>query len=188
MGDEAQQAVPDARQLMGLLAQIERRSRASALEIPQQVTRADVWDGLAYSIAGVRVSSAMDEIREMLPYPAQVTRVPGARGWMRGLANIRGTLLPVIDLHTYFGAKPVVPGKAARMLVIDMRSVHCGLLVPSVLGMRHFDEADRLSNAQMQGALGQYVYEAFSVGGEIWPVFSLSALTADPAFRSAAVQ
>ncbi len=186
MGSEAQQPVPDARELMGLLARIERRSRASALQIPQEDRGRDVWDGLAYSIAGVRVTSAMDEIREMLPYPAQISRVPGARDWMRGLANIRGNLLPVIDLHTYFGAKAVVPGKVARMLVIHLRGLECGLLVPAVHGMRHFNEADRLSNAQMQGALGQYVFDAFSVDEEIWPVFSLSALAADPEFRSAA--
>ncbi len=187
MGSEAQHAVPDARDLMALLARIERRARAGALLVPLEAQVRDQWDGLAYSIAGVRVTSAMDEIREMLPYPAQVSRVPGARGWMCGLANIRGNLLPVVDLHTFFGAKAVVPGKSARMLVIHLRGIECGLLVPTVYGMRHFNEADRLRNAQMRGALGRHVYEAFSVGGEIWPVFSLSALAADPEFRSAAL-
>jgi hypothetical protein len=38
----------------------------------------------------------------------------------------------------------------------------------------------------MKGALGHYVFDAFSVEDEVWPVFSFSALTADPAFRSAA--
>jgi hypothetical protein len=52
--------------------------------------------------------------------------------------------------------------------------------------MRHFDLADRLPNARMKGALGAYVYEAFSLDDEVWPVFSMSALAADPEFRSAA--
>jgi hypothetical protein len=38
----------------------------------------------------------------------------------------------------------------------------------------------------MKGSLGAYVYEAFSLDGEAWPVFSMSALAADPEFRSAA--
>lgn len=181
-----EQSVPDSVDLMLLLAQIEQQSRESALLVPQVEVSEELWDGLAYSIAGVRVISAMDEVREMLPYPPQVTRVPGASDWMRGIANIRGTLLPVIDLQVFFGAKAVVPGKSARMLVIQLRGLNCGLLVPSVLGMRHFNEEDRLDNARMKGALGQYVYDAFSVEGEIWPVFSLSALAAEPGFRSAA--
>ena len=186
MKNELKQSPPDSADLMSLLVQIEQQSRESALRIPQVQVSEELWDGLAYSIAGVRVISSMNEIREMLPYPEQVTRVPGASEWMKGVANVRGNLLPVIDLQSFFGAKAVVPGKAARMLVVQMRGLSCGLLVPSVLGMRHFNEENRLDNAQMKGALGRYVYEAFSVEGEIWPVFSMSALTADPAFRSAA--
>lgn len=182
----AEQTVTDPDDLMALLARIEDQSRKSALRVPQVEVDEALWDGLAYSIAGVRVVTAMNEVREMHPYPASVTRVPGSADWVRGVANIRGTLLPVVDLQAFFGAKPVVPGRAARMLVVRMRGLHCGLLVPSVLGMRHFDVEERLPNARMKGALGKYVYDAFSVGGEIWPVFSISALTADPAFRSAA--
>ena len=37
----------------------------------------------------------------------------------------------------------------------------------------------------MKGALGAYVYEAFGTHGEVWPVFSMTALAADPEFRTA---
>lgn len=173
-------------ELMAVLAEIERQSRISALSMPQVTVAEDTWEGLAYSIAGVRVVSAMSEIREMLPYPVQLTHVPGAQPWMNGLANVRGNLLPVIDLQVYLGEKPVMSGKSARMLIVRMRGLECGLLVSAVLGMRHFPEERRLSNARMTGPLGRYVFDAFSVEDEVWPVFSLSALTADPAFRSAA--
>ena len=187
MSGETQQTVPDPQELMILLGRIQRRSRESMLRVPQMQIDDDLWDGLAYSIAGVRVVTAMREIREMLPYPNQLTRVPGAHEWVKGLANVRGNLLPVIDLQLFFGVKAVVPRKTARMLVVRMRGLECGLLVSSVQGMRHFKEETRVANALMQGALGRYVYDAFSVDGEIWPIFSLSALTADPDFRSAAV-
>ncbi len=173
-------------ELMAVLAEIERQSRVSALTLPQVTVTEEVWEGLAYSIAGVHVVSAMSEIREMLPYPVQLTHVPGAQPWMNGLANVRGNLLPVIDLQVYLGGKHVVPEKRARMLIVRMRGLECGLLVSAVLGMRHFPEERRLSNARMKGALGHYVFDAFSVEGEVWPIFSFSALTADPAFRSAA--
>ena len=173
-------------QLMALLAGIEQQSRASALGLPETEVHEQIWDGLAYSIGGVRVVTEMREVAEMLQYPQQVTSVPGAKPWMLGLANIRGGLLPVIDLQVYLGAKAVVPSKMARMLVVRMRGLAAGLLVPSVQGMRHFSEEQRMSNARMKGALGAYVYDAFSVEGELWPVFSLSALAADPDFRVAA--
>lgn len=184
---KAQHTAPDPAELMALLTEIRRQGRESARRVPQALAGDNVWDGLAFSIAGVRLVSAMNEIREMMAYPAQVTPVPGARKWMKGLANVRGNLLPVVDLQLYFGAKAVVRGKAARMLVVRMRELECGLLVPSVQGMRHFGEEFRMRNARMKGTLGRYVYDAFSVDGELWPVFSMSGLTADPDFRSAAL-
>lgn len=173
-------------EIMALLAQIQRRSRESALGLPETQVLEESWDALAYSIGGVRVVSGMNEVTEMLTYPEQITGVPGAKSWMLGLANVRGSLMPVIDMQAYLGAKPVVPNKMARMLVIQMRGLVVGLIVPSVQGMRHFGESHRMGNARMKGALGAYVYEAFSVDGGVWPVFSLSALTADPEFRIAA--
>lgn len=168
-----------------MLADIEQRSQAGGLGLPVMEQTDAIWDGLAYSISGVRVVTAMDEVREMLPYPDRLTRVPGVQEWMQGLANVRGNLLPVVDLQLFLGAKAVVPGKAARMLIVRMRGLECGLLVPAVHGMRHFEKQHRLCNARMKGVLGQYVFDAFSVGDGVWPVFSISALTADPVFRSA---
>jgi twitching motility protein PilI len=181
-----QDSVPTPRELMALLADIEQRSHSSALGLPETEVREREWDGLAYSIGGVRVVTSMDEVSEMLPYPEHITSVPGAKPWMLGLANIRGALMPVIDLQIYLGAKAVVPSKAARMLVVRMRGLATGLLVPSVQGMRHFSEERRMQDARMKGALGDYVFDAFSIDGQIWPVFSFSALTADPDFRVAA--
>lgn len=172
---------------MDLLADIERRSQAAARQLPRTAAAHDTWDGLVFSVAGVRIATAMNEVSEMLPLQERVTRVPGAKPWMLGLANVRGSLLPVIDLQMYFGAKAVVPSKASRILVLRLRGLVAGLLVPSVQGMRHFSLRDRVSNARMKGALGAYVYEAFNVQGEVWPVFNMTALAADPEFRSAAM-
>jgi len=173
------------RDAMVTLAEIEQRSQMAAQQLPQVKGSADFWDALVFNVLGVRMTAAMSEVSEMLPCQDAITRVPGAKRWMLGLANVRGSLLPVIDLQLYLGAKAVVPSKASRILVLRLRGLVAGLLVPSVQGMRHFDLSDRLPNARMKGAMGAYVYEAFSLDDEVWPVFSMSALAADPEFRSA---
>ena len=175
-----------SRDALVILAEIEQRSQMAAQQLPQVRGSTDFWDALVFNVSGVRMTAAMSEVSEMLPYQDTITRVPGAKRWMLGLANVRGSLLPVIDLQVYLGAKAVVPSKASRILVLRLRGLVAGLLVPSVQGMRHFDIADRVPNARMKGSLGAYVYEAFNLDGEVWPVFSMSALAADPEFRSAA--
>lgn len=172
---------------LALLDDIEQRSLEAARRLPESSVEKDTWDGLVFSVAGVRVVAAMNEVSEMLAYPDKITRVPGSKPWVLGLANVRGSLLPVIDLQVYFGGKALVPSKATRILVLRLRGLVTGLLVPSVQGMRHFPLRDHVANARMKGALGAYVYEAFNIEGQVWPVFSMSALAADPNFRSAAV-
>lgn len=172
--------------VLGLLADIESRSRAAAQRLPQSAPVKDVWDGLVFSVAGAELAAAMHEISEMLPYPGRLNRVPGAKPWMLGVANVRSSLLPIIDLQMFFGAKALVPSKASRILVLRMRGLVVGLLVPSVQGMRHFRLKDRIANARVKGALGAYVYESFAIDGGFLPVLSMAALAADPAFRVAA--
>lgn len=178
--------VISTQEAVAILAETEQRCRAAAARLPQLSQTRDVWDGLVFNVAGTRMVAAMNEVSEMLPFQERITHVPGAKSWVLGLANVRSSLLPVIDLQAFLGMKSLVPSKSARILVLRLRGLVVGLVVSSVQGMRHFSLDDRLPNARMKGALGAYVYEAFDVGGEIWPVFNMNALAADPEFRGAA--
>jgi twitching motility protein PilI len=171
---------------MAELAEIEALSERAAQELPAVEGTSETWEGLVFSVAGVRLVCAMTEVGEMLAHREHVTRVPGAKPWVLGLANVRGSLLPVVDLQVYLGGKAIVPSKATRILVLRLRGLVVGLLVTAVQGMRHFPRASRLPDARIKGRLGAYVYEAFRVDDEVYPVLSLQALTADPEFRSAA--
>lgn len=173
-------------EVMKTLADMEARSEQAAQRLPETEGAQDIWDGLVFNVAGVRLVCAMNEVSEMLPHHQRITRVPGAKSWVLGLANVRGSLLPVIDLQVYLGGKAVVPSKATRILVLRLRGLIVGLLVPSVQGMRHFSQTNRMPDARIKGALGAYVYEAFSLADEVFPVISMHALAADPEFRSAA--
>ena len=61
------------------------------------------WVGVAFRLGGEAFLVAREETREVMGYPAAVTRVPGAKAWIRGLSNVRGQLLPMIDLRRFLG-------------------------------------------------------------------------------------
>ena len=42
------------------------------------------------------------QVREVLDYP-RITRVPRMPAYMRGVTNLRGAVVPVVDLHLKFG-------------------------------------------------------------------------------------
>jgi len=66
----------------------------------------------------------------------KITEVPMAPSYMKGVINLRGAVLPVIDTRVKFGMSPTVytPNTCIVVLDIDMDgdSVHVGALVDSV--------------------------------------------------------
>ena len=51
------------------------------------------------------------QVREIIEYDT-VTRVPGAPAWVRGVTNLRGSVVPVIDLAVKLGLPPSTPSPA----------------------------------------------------------------------------
>ncbi|WP_456448818.1 hypothetical protein [Thiolapillus sp.] len=58
------------------LSRVDERSRKQESLVPATMVKEEDWQGLAFVLDGVKIISAMDEIRELLPYPDSVTRVP----------------------------------------------------------------------------------------------------------------
>ena len=175
------------RVLVNMLVEIERRSQECSRNLTAAEYPDHVWQGLVFTVAGVRLVSDMHEVSELLRMPEAITKVPGSKPWLIGIANVRGNLLTIVDLQAYLGGNPIVAGKSSRVLVIQRGSFQAGLLVPGVIGMREFDFEHRLPNARLEGAVGAYVYEAFLIDRELWPVFNMRALATDPNFVSAAL-
>jgi twitching motility protein PilI len=53
--------------------------------------------------------------------PSQLTRVPGAKAWVKGLANVRGQLLPVLDLRQFLGSGVTPLTRNTRVIVVNHR-------------------------------------------------------------------
>lgn len=60
---------------------------------------------------------------------AGATRVPGAPPHVAGLVQMRGRVVPVVDLRLRFGLPPAERGLDARVVVVRTGDRHVGLLV-----------------------------------------------------------
>jgi twitching motility protein PilI len=170
-----------------LLVALERRGRTASSE-PGEVASADrEWVGVAWRMAGEAYLVAREEMREVLNFPSQLTRVPGSKQWVKGLANVRGALLPVIDLRQYLGSGATPLTRNTRLLVVNHRDVPAGLMVDEVLGFRRFTDGEFGSHAPPTIVrCERYVAGAFKRGAEAWPVLSLRLLVENPGFLDAA--
>ena len=169
-----------------LLAELERRGRSATASPETPGAAGAEWVGVAVRMAGEQYLVAREEAREVLGIPAPLTRVPGAKAWVLGLANIRGQLFPIIDLRQYLagGATPVT--RLTRIVVANHRDVPAGLVVDEVLGFRRFGET-AFSNEVPTTILQckQILAGSFRHEQEQLPVLSLRKLLEDPAFTAA---
>ncbi|MGH8259019.1 MAG: chemotaxis protein CheW [Steroidobacteraceae bacterium] len=170
-----------------LLKELERRGRAISAQAGQESATGREWVGVALRMAGELFLAAREETREVLSVPATLTRVPGAKPWIRGLANVRGQLLPIIDLRQLFGSGVAPATRNTRVIVVNHREIPAGLLVDEVLGFRRFAEGEFSGDAPPTVArCERYLAGAFRRGEEHWPVLSLRSILESPVFAEAA--
>jgi twitching motility protein PilI len=170
-----------------LLKEMERRNRPGSAGPAPDPNAGEEWVGVAFRMGGETFLVAREETREVLGYPATVTRIPGTKPWVRGLANIRGQLLPMLDLRLFLGSGTTPAGRNTRIIVVNHRDVPAGLVVDEVLGFRRF--AEREFNVEPPPTVircDSYLAGAFRRGGEVWPVLSLRALVESESFLQAA--
>ncbi|WP_339898140.1 chemotaxis protein CheW [uncultured Gilvimarinus sp.] len=160
--------------------------RAAAKGLPAQIDARPQWSGIGFTLLGSHFVAPMDEVSEMLEVP-HFTHLPGVQPWVRGVANVRGRLLPLFDLASFCGGRLVGGRKRRRVLVLETETLYTGLIVDQVFGMQHFP-ADEFqpSNSDLVEGLQPYAQGSYSDGDDTWNVFRLSALAQDQRFTDAA--
>jgi len=183
---------PHGADAFGVLADYERRSLAHVVGLPEQLDAPGMWRGVGYRIGSRRLASGFDEVKEILPLP-QVSPVPGAQPWMLGVANVRGNLLPIVDLKQFLEGERTVLHESQRVLLVRQPGGDVAVLIDELFGQRSFNEqqlldADQIADEQLaDGRYAHFIDRAYRLGEHPWGVFSLERLARTPEFRQAAV-
>ena len=167
------------------LLDYEARSLGHVPGRPESVEAAGHWRGVGFRLGQRRLVSSFDEVMEILPLPA-VTPVPGAQSWMLGVANVRGTLLPVVDLKQFLEGERTVVHEGQRVLVVRQSGGNVAVLIDELFGQRTFNDSHRADvPPDDAGRYSHFVSQAYRLADTDWGVFSMSTLTRTPEFRQA---
>lgn len=170
-----------------LLNTIQERCRINAKGLPESDQIQSYWEGVMFYVGDDRLIASLSEIKEILNIPSSITNVPGTKSWLLGIANVRGTLLPIIDLQLFLIGRKTNRSRRSRVLVFQIGGGFTGVLVGEMVGMRHFIKDSVIESESYSGKYGRYVQYGFDQDGVTWPVFKLSALAEDTAFQIAAI-
>ena len=159
-----------------LLNKLDARFRKNSSGLPVAKAVVDDWIGIGFAINNIPLIAKMDDVSEILP-PPETIRVPGVPPWVNGLANIRGNLMPVLDMNGYLYGKPTNVRKESRILIINKLGIVAGLLVDEVYGLRRFKPEEHQKQIKEDaGSVGEYLAGIFVDQVRLWNVFSVEKL------------
>jgi twitching motility protein PilI len=157
-----------------------------AAPLPLQGEVRPAWRGMGFRLGGLHLVSAMGEVGEILSMP-KAAPLPGVKPWVLGIANLRGRLIPVIDLHEFLGMVPAAPRAQWRVLVVARHGLLAGLLVEQSLGIQQFSSEAREEVATgAMGALAPFVRGAFRPGDRTYYEVELTSILENERFLDVA--
>ena len=75
----------------------------------------------------------------------EIARVPWTKPWYRGLANVRGRLVGVVDLQQMMGREPLSADLGLQLLVLgEGLGVAAGILITRAFGIRNLKDLESL--------------------------------------------
>lgn len=126
-----------------------------------QDTQTDIIDDEDDSIAQLVVfllsqqeyAVSIDHVQEITRIPEQMDKVPKTPEFIEGVVNLRGTVLPVIDMRTRFGINKMDGNDRQRIVVLNIAGTKTGFVVDSVaqvlrLPKEQIEDSPNLSEEQ----------------------------------------
>ena len=96
---------------------------------------------LVFDLAGEHCGLDVGLIREIVHVPPRVTRVPNAPPYVRGVVNLRGTVIPVLDCIQKMNGGRTEDTSESRIVVAEFEGIAFGVIVDGVREVRSISES-----------------------------------------------
>jgi purine-binding chemotaxis protein CheW len=128
---------------------------------------------------GVRIAA----VREIVRVP-EITAVPSAPDLIEGVINLRGKIIPVMDLRKRFGQTEIQPDKKNRILVVELENKLIGLIVNAASEVLKIppSEIEAPGSVFAEGESG-YVTGVGKLKGRLIILLDISKLLHRPEFK-----
>ena len=100
---------------------------------------------LTFAVSGERYGIAILNVQEIIGV-VKITPVPRSATFIRGVINLRGKIIPVMDIRTRFGLQPIAYDERTCIIVTNLnvngQNVALGMIVDTVLEVINFAAGD----------------------------------------------
>ncbi len=139
-------AHPDVQEALGTSenkesADVETENHQQNFEQDEDVTQLVI-----FKLGAQEYGVSIDDVQEITRIPDKLDKVPKTASFIEGMANLRGTVLPVLDMRSRFEMEKLPTSEQQRIVVLNLAGTKTGFIVDSVT------EVLRLQHNQIENA------------------------------------
>ncbi len=138
-----------------------------------------------FTVGSSQYAVPLTNVVEILRIP-KVTRLPHVPDWLRGVINLRGDVVSVVDLRQLLDLPGSEPPRDPRLIVLRSNAevIVAGFVVDSIIGQRGIGPAElKPCSERAAGSFAQYLSGWFDRDEKLVPVFDVEHLLAAPKLR-----
>lgn len=148
---------------------------------------ADEWKGLAFICHNESFIIPLEYVIEIVSVPP-LSLIPGAKSWFLGIGNLRGDMLPIVDLQDLLFSIKTPIEKYTPVLVIQHQGELSGILVNKVTALYSMPQKSSVPFSLLpDSAFFEYISEGIEHNQDFFPVFDISKLIDNPVFSNIAL-
>ncbi len=133
---------------------------------------------LVFAVAGTYYAISISHIYDIIQYQ-RMTAVPGLPDYLPGIFNLRGTIIPAMDVRLRFNQAPGEYNEKTIFVVINLSGDDIGLIVDSVMEVANFPDTELITPPHSPGEAGnQYVRAIVKKNGQSVLILDCAKLVA----------
>lgn len=152
--------------------------------IPEQEEDTLKGKFLTFSLGAEEYGIEIRYVTEIIGMQA-ITEVPDLEEYVKGIINLRGKIIPVIDVRLRFGKPPQEYNDRTCVVVVDIKELSVGLIVDTVAEVLTIEEQDIVPPPQLNSNNHQRFINAIGkVGNEVKLILDCDRLLSDDEVQS----
>lgn len=133
------------------------RARELARETGEETVAGETVEVVEVLLAGERYAIESGYVREVYPLK-EITKLPGTPHFVLGIMNVRGRVVAVNDLRSFFGLPETqATAEACKLVVLSDGAMELGVLAGDVVGVRTLELAEVQPPPALAGDSAQYL-------------------------------
>lgn len=110
----------------------------------------------------------------------KITEVPDTDMYLKGVINLRGKIIPVVDVRLRFGLPEIAYGDRTCIVVVDVSSASIGLIVDEVLEVVNIPEENVSEPPRTtKGSSGRYIQGMGKIGASVKILLNIQRLLSE---------